>query len=130
MRQREALGPSRRHIGEHEAVEIAAFGARAAVGDEVGFQKAWSHVIPIGERPHGDLVFEERAGFRGRDASWLLLSASRLQEPICSSCARVSSLKARWPWRSRDATRSGKNGTSRLAQIWLAAAHASSSAAC
>ena len=56
-------------------------------------------------------------------------SRSAVAGLIWQQLRRASSLNERWPWRSSEATRSGKKGTRRLAHTSLAAVHANSSAA-
>jgi len=53
------------------------------VGHKVHFQEAGPAVVPVGERPHGYLITQERAGLRRGHTVTLQLATGVPKEPVC-----------------------------------------------
>jgi len=69
-----AARPGARHtaggqIDHTQRVQELAGATPAAVGDQVYLEEPGPRIRPVGERPNGDLAFEQRAGFGGADAA-------------------------------------------------------------
>jgi hypothetical protein len=46
------VGPTGGYVSEGERLHEAAIGARAAMGDEIGFEESRRRIVPVGEGPH------------------------------------------------------------------------------
>ena len=82
MQEREEFRPARGDVRKHQRVEECSFGAVAAVRHQVSFQETRSFVVPIRERPHGDLMLQQSARLRGGDPPTSVLLAQRLKDAI------------------------------------------------
>jgi len=76
------LHPCRGDIGEGEGLGVLAKACSPVVGNEVRFAEAWTCVVPVGEGPDGDMVFEQRPGTRARSTLQTRLRPGRGQEPV------------------------------------------------
>lgn len=74
MQQREALGPARGDVGQHQRREVTPLGVGATVGDQVRFQEARLNLIPLAEGANGDLAFEQRASLCRRKTTQAALA--------------------------------------------------------
>jgi hypothetical protein len=66
-------------VGEHAREGLS------AMGDGIGFEEAWAGLVPL-VGLDGDVLSEERSGFSGGTASFLILGTDGTQESIDGSC--------------------------------------------
>jgi hypothetical protein len=81
------FGPRCRDVGERECLTVIIKGRTTIMGNEIGFTKTGSLLIPIGKGSDRDVVLEQGAGACERTASELTLALGLGQESISGRCA-------------------------------------------
>ena len=103
------------------------------MGHQVHLQKAQFGLVPLGERPNRDLLFEQGTSFGGRKAMWVSI-AMGLQQAVRGRCAHreekatVFFVQLKVPILLRVATMLGKNGIKHFVQMRLRVFQASTNA--
>ena len=133
VEQGKTFRPSGGDIGQRDGVQATTLKSPSTVGHQVHLQKAQFGLVPLGERPNRDLLFEQGTSFGGRKAMWVSI-AMGLQQAVRGRCAHreekatVFFVQLKVPILLRVATMLGKNGIKHFVQMRLRVFQASTNA--
>jgi|WetSurMetagenome_2_1015567.scaffolds.fasta_scaffold377900_2 hypothetical protein len=114
--------PAGTKIGTGQCIQVLSFGGVATVCHQVNFQETRLFLVPFGESPYEDQVFEQVPGLVVLKPCRVLKRIGRkqrsmLEELIFKSSSLASGVGSISSQRSSTRMASGKNGCRRLEQI-------------
>src|SRR5439155_6886945 len=117
--QRLQLDPARGHVDRAQGMQVEAFRAAAAVGDQIDLIEAGPRIVPVGERADGDLLLEPaaRVGRRGNCARAPSSKRAKVGRLACRTSLSTAGGRVTSPHCTSRSSNSGTKGCSRWAPM-------------